>query len=178
MLAALRGGAEVRDEPVRLSEEGARYLEDLAIDVDRLELGESVESRATAAVRRISLLAGLDAVGLLSGPPEPADRAVLVAGACERILGYLAAADELRAYLNSQRRAAEGRGPLSTEVYGAPVSLDWFRLHSPIPEGVAPDAWLARWEAAGKDETGDYVVERRDEGGQRPALVRVTPARR
>ena len=48
----------------------------------------------------------------------------------------------MNAYQGSEQRAR------LVGEHGAAVSLDWFRLASPVPDGADPLAWTARWEAA------------------------------
>ena len=188
LLRALGVTDPADDGPVDLSAEGAAYLEQEAAAVDTLELGGSMASSAAAAARRIALLASMQGVGLLDAPADPTTTEVLEDGRCGRVLGYVAAAAALRDYLSGPIRAALVPAPRPQSVYDGPVSLDWYRLAAPIPDGLHPDEWLAGWEAA---ERGQPPVSvpwaaaaqgwesfSRDEGGPRPALVRAAPSER
>lgn len=168
-------------EPTRLDRDLAVYLEEQAVIVDALELADTLPSLASAKIKRILLLDTLESLGLLSGPDETA-RVLLDTSRAGRVLGYVAAADELRAYLRSRTRRQLIPEPRSMAVIGAPVSLDWFRLAASTPAGVDPDLWLAHWErvVAGGDLSGTfgddgrrYAVAVRDEGGPLPAVLRV-----
>jgi hypothetical protein len=174
-------GIESSNQPVSLDLDLARYLEEQAVAVDALELDAPVLSRARAAIKRRLLLESLESLGLLTGPDATA-RAVLDTAGAGRVLGYVAAADGLRAYLGSGARQQAVAEPRSMAVVGGPVSLDWFRLHAPTPPGIEANSWLAHWEnvvASGArggrfgDPPRHYVVAVRDEGGPLPALLRV-----
>jgi hypothetical protein len=158
-------------------------LERRAHEVDRLELTGTAEGVARAAIKRRLLLDDLEAAGILAPGAGRLWSERLDREGRERLVGYLWAGERMNAY-----RASEQRARLVGDR-GAEVSLDWFRLGSPVPEGADPLAWTARWEAAlattgvgdeaagfylSHEDLGWYRVEwRRERAG--PALLRAEP---
>jgi hypothetical protein len=154
----------------------AEDLDNQARALDTLTLSATDQDGvARAAVRRRVFLADLLAAAL----PGSAE---LEAAGYSRLAGYVRAVEARDAYLASGKRPAPGP---AGEVE---VSLDWFRLGSPVPAGEDPDAWLARWEqvlgsepvgpgVAGyaliREGGGWYRLEWRRDDGERPALLRV-----
>ena len=161
----------------------AGELDRRAHEVDGLELTGTVDGVARAAVKRRLLLDDLGAARILAPGAARVWSERLDREKRERLLGYLRAGERLNAYESSEQRAR------LVGADEAAVSLDWFRLGSPVPEGADPLAWTARWEAAlGRADVGDgaagfflshddlgwYRLEWRREGDA-PALLRAEP---
>jgi len=162
----------------------ARELELSAQELDVLTLKAATpQAVAQQHLRRRMLLADLAAAGLLAEPVPVGWRTTLSRLNCPALIGYLDAAAALSAYAKSDARRASGlSGP-------ARVSLDWFRLASPVAPGQDPHEWLARWERVLTDSAlgpgpdgfllertdGWYRVEWRRDDGETPVLLRVAP---
>lgn len=124
-----------------VADEQLARLEQLAVEVDRLEAGSDAE-QVVAGAKRQRLLIELDVYGLLTGRLGVGRR---VAGyatlhayheACLAMASYHASAARRRLVGPAPRRPTEGH-----------VSLDWFRTPSNyLPVGVTPHKWLALCE--------------------------------
>lgn len=136
-----------------------RDLENSATMLDQLDPEDTIrdglpseELDALTSARRRTVLLGLRIAGLFSPATlaSPAARTRLLAAGFPALTSYLDAAVALSAYLTSRTRAAR-LPPASEDLLLSQVSLDWFRKATPKsdpPEGLAPDEWLARCEAA------------------------------
>ncbi|ONI76078.1 hypothetical protein ALI144C_35865 [Actinosynnema sp. ALI-1.44] len=156
----------------------ARDLDSRARALDDLTMtAADPEQVALTHVRRRGLLADLSVAAYPGGSADELERDGLV-----WLAGYVRAAEARAAYLVSDQRAAVG------PTGDVDVSLDWFRLAAPVPPGVDPLTWLARWERIlGAEPVGAgmagfamvreggrwYRMEWRRDDGQRPALLRV-----
>jgi hypothetical protein len=131
--------------------EGDRaFLEELeakAREVDRLASGErSDETVAEEHAKRRALLMALDAAGLLTEERWEDRRRWLDRWGLHDLLAYHDAAIALHTYLRSEERREHVPEVVAEGVLGATVSVDWFRLGSPAPEGRTPYAWLGECE--------------------------------
>lgn len=123
---------------LRRLEEQALVNDMLASRVDVLYMGFIVERR--------QLVARLAERGLLDATRAELKRRWLVTWALPKLLGWFDAACARVAYLASPERAAYELPPPPVDPLASAVSLDWFRLPTPPPEGVAPHDWLALCE--------------------------------
>lgn len=117
-------------------------LEQLAIEVDRLEAGGEAE-QVTAGAKRQRLLIELEVYGLLTGKPEIGKRVTNHA----TLRGYHAACVEMASYHGSAARIRLVGNAIPLKPTDGHVSLDWFRTPSNyLPAGVSPHDWLALCE--------------------------------
>jgi hypothetical protein len=182
LVALLEDVEALRAQRPPLDGATVRELERQAQELDQLALrATTVEELARAHVRRTLLLAALADAGLLAGGPPPPELAD-----AERLLGYADAAEQLARYA-----ASTARRDVAEHVDPDPaVSLDWFRLRTPVPAGTDAYRWLAGWEAifrSGKPHEGAegftlvrehgtwYRLEWRRDDGLRALLLRVEP---
>jgi hypothetical protein len=106
------------------------------------------------------------------------------------LIAYHSAAMELNAYFRSQERKKYFPDAEQERIVGAPVSLDWFRLHIPTPEAYSPYDWLAFCESVfrmNNNYTGGegevythlgnqwYRLRWRKDDGVTPALLSAAP---
>jgi hypothetical protein len=123
---------------LRVVEDLAEVNDLLARQVDVLDTGFIVERRR--------VVAHLTDHGLLDPTHAEQKRRWLVAWALPSLLRWHDAAMALSRYLASPERAAYELPPPPADPLASAVSLDWFRVPSPPPEGVAPFDWLGLCE--------------------------------
>ncbi len=124
---------------LRLSE-----LEQQAHELEALQATiSSHEQAATVSAKRRVLLIDLEFHGLLDGSREARNRALVPPWEYPIVYGYVAAALGLAAYHRSPERARALPHVPPGPVVGGWVSLDWFRLGTPLPPDSSPFMFLA-----------------------------------
>ncbi|HEX8113831.1 MAG TPA: hypothetical protein VF516_39135 [Kofleriaceae bacterium] len=137
---------------MQVDDDTLREIAALADDVDRLDAeasrsdepyaDEQLDARLVA--KRSRLLLELEVAGVLGS----AERGRLERLGLAKLVAYSDAAVAMDHYLDSPGYARLVKQPRVTRLVDSCVSLDWFRVPSGyVPDGVAPDDWLALCEA-------------------------------
>jgi hypothetical protein len=113
-------------------------LETRAAELDQLVTRDrTLDHLVEESAKRRFLLLDLADEGVFNRDFEPPDGLPTIAA-------YAAAARQLGHYLESEERARFNVEAPPTEMLGAPVSLDWYRVPGPPgPDHLSPLEWLA-----------------------------------
>ncbi|MCG8419054.1 MAG: hypothetical protein MJE77_14050 [Proteobacteria bacterium] len=143
----------IHPDPGDGEEEILRDLEKRAAELDALVREaaqtdtQNEETRAAISAKRRFLLLDLAAAGLLHEAHETDKRLWLTTWQLPVLLDYFEAALKLRSYFASVDRRAYIENVGVESILGARVSIDWFRLPHPVPEGFRPEQWLGACES-------------------------------
>lgn len=154
--------APSRHEPAPGEDEPLYPLEREAEALDALVARErTVEHVAEEAVKRRSLLFGLEASGILTEDFFETKRAALRAWGLPILESYLEAAELLNRYLRSRERVSAFGSVGPTRALDAAVSLDYFRTPSEPPPNTTAFAWCVDGERVvlGADVVDGYEGE-------------------
>ncbi len=143
------------EQPVEGEEALLRQREQDAVELDQLTEPDAPDSPQLSARRRFFLLE-LENIGLFDEQQVEAKHFWLTQWALPTLLSYQAAALEVLHYLDSPERRQWVEVSTPRRVYGAPVSVDWFRLYQEFPQGSSAYVWLARCEAYSHPEQLDF----------------------
>jgi hypothetical protein len=136
---------------------------ELAAHPDRDKPGAVIELAATISAKRRFLLIDLWANGLLVPASFDAKARALDAWGFTTLSGYLTAARDFAAYMESPERKKMTGGYPIFPVLGAALSIDWFRKREPIPPKVV--VGFLEWTGWCEREAFDHFARGDHTGG-------------